>query len=111
MAGESYTTSFEKMGDQGIPKSVVNMSGDRSAYTKLVGRKTEGRGASPTGTKANRGRTMINEAHGPTFRPVATLYKANAAEASATQRNTRIMKPAMGDRDFWGKRAWGQQNG
>lgn len=108
MAGESFTTSFEKMGDEGIPKSVVNMSGDRSAYTKLVGRKTEGRGSDPgIGTKKNRGRTMISEAHGPTFRPVATLYKANAAEASATQRNTRIMPAAMGERAFRARRAGG----
>lgn len=111
MAGESYTTSFEKMGDRGIPDSVVNMSGDRSAYTKLVGRKTMGRGKSPTGVKKNRGRNMIHEAHGPTFRPVTTLYKANAAAANDTQRNTRLMRPAMGDRDFWAKRQYGQDNG
>lgn len=112
MAGESYTTSFPKMGDEGIPNSFVNMSGDRSgAYTTLVGRKTMGRGKSPTGVKKNRGRTMINEAHGPTFRPVATLYKANAASANDTQRNTKLMKPAMGDRDFWSKKSYGQDNG
>lgn len=108
---DKITTEFPKMGDSGIPDSVVNMSGDRSAYTKLVGRKTEGRGASPTGVKKNRGRSMIHEANGPKGIPVATLYKPNAAQASDTQRNTKIMKPAMGDRDFWAKRQYGQSNG
>lgn len=108
---DNITTSFPKMGDDGIPDSVVNMSGDRSAYTKLVGRKTEGRGASPTGVKKNRGKSMIHEANGPQFRPTTTLYVQNAATASDTQRNTRIMKPAMGDRDFWSKRQYRQSNG
>jgi len=112
MAGESYTTSFPKMGDEGIPHSFVNMSGERSAYTKLVGRKTMGRGKSPTGVKKNRGRTMINEAHGPVFTPVASrVFTYNASEARQTQRNTKLMPSAMGDRDFWSKNEYGQSNG
>jgi hypothetical protein len=99
------TTSFPKMGDEEITKNVINASGDRSPYTVSVGRKTMGRGASPTGTKVNRGKTMIHEANGPTFRPVTTLYKQNAAEASATQRNTRVVPSALGSRDFWAARS------
>lgn len=107
---DQFTTSFPKMGDEGIPHSFINMSGQRSPYTQTVPKKTMGRGASPTGTKANRGGKLI-EPGGPHFRPVTTLYRQNAAEASATQRNTRIMPSALGDRDFWKGRKAAQSNG
>jgi hypothetical protein len=108
---DKTTTSFPKMGDEWITDNLINCSGDRSPYTITVGKKTQGRGASPTGVKKNRGASMINEAHGPTFRPVTTLYAQNAAEASATQRNTRIVPSALGDRDFYAARQYSQGNG
>lgn len=108
---DQFTTSFPKMGDEGIPHSFVNMSGARSPYTKTMPRKTMGRGKSPTGVKANRGASMINEAHGPKFRPVATLYKQNAAAASDNQRKTYTVQSALGDRDFWKGRKAAQSNG
>jgi hypothetical protein len=93
---DNSTTSFAKMGDEGIPSSVVNMSGQRSPYTQTVPKKTQGRGASPTGKKVNRGQSMIHEANGPACKIVTTLYKANAASANDTQRNVKYMPPAMG---------------
>lgn len=111
MADKSRT-QFPKMGDEWITKNLINCSGDRSPYTITVGKKTEGRGASPTGVKKNRNNNgMIHEANGPTFRPVTTLYKQNAAEASATQRNTKLVPNAIGDRDFWAARQYSQGNG
>lgn len=105
-------SQFPKMGDEWITENLINCSGNRSPYTTPVPRKTQGRGASPTGVKKNRNNNgMIQEAHGPTFRPVTTLYKQNAAEASATQRNTRIVPAAVGDRDFWAARQYSQGNG
>jgi len=99
---DSTTTTFEKMGDS-IPHSVVNLSRS-SPYTKTVSKNTKGRGKSPTGAKANRGATVIHEAHGPQFHISATLYHQNAPEASAVQRNTRLLPTAVGNRDFWAQR-------
>lgn len=111
MAKRSYsdntTTTFEKMGES-IPHSVVNLSRPDSPYTTATAKKTKGRGSSPTGKKSNRGATMIHEANGPQFHISATLYHQNAAEASSVQKNTKLMKAAVGDRDFWSKRSYGQ---
>ena len=74
---------------------------------KLVAKGTEGRGKSPTGTMASRSSTKIHEAQGPRCTVKATLYKSNAAEASQTQRNVRIMPSAAGVGDFWKKRQYG----
>lgn len=100
------STDFPKMGES--MEHVLNLSGERSPYTKSTPRKTMGRGSSPTGTAAIRGRTMIKEANGPCFHIKATLYSQNAAEASAVTRNVRIMPSAVGNRDFWSKRQYGQ---
>lgn len=109
------TTNFPKMGDS-LAENLVNMSGQRSPYTKMVPKKTMGRGASPTGVAGHRSGYMIKEAHGPCFRIKSVLYKQNAAEASATLSNTRMMRVAVPreDRvgsasDFWTKRQYGQR--
>lgn len=43
--------------------------------------------------------------HGAAFKITTALYKQNAAEASATQRNVRIVPSAIGNRDFYAARA------
>lgn len=103
------TTSFPKMGES-LLQSVVNLSGERSPYTTQVGKKTGGRGASPTGRSAHRGQTMIHEAHGPACHIQATLYKANAVEANDTMRNVHVVPSVVGrpDAGFWSKRQYGQ---
>lgn len=96
----STTTTFEKMGED-IAKNVLNPSGVRNnPYVMVRPKNTQGRGKSPTGRSAIRGSTMIHEANGPACTVKATLYKANAAEASATQRNVRTLPAVMGDRAF-----------
>lgn len=94
------TTTFEKVGDN-IAAHVLNVSGGRSnPYTMTVKKNTQGRGASPTGKSSIRGSSMIHEANGPKCHIVATLYKANAAEAGLQTRNVRILRAVMGDQAF-----------
>ena len=99
--------SFSVMGTS-VPQSVMNVSKGNSKYTTSVPKKTMGRGSSPTGTTGKRGAVKINEANGPKCHIVSTLYKRNAAAASETQRNVRVMPSAIGNRDFWSKRQYGQ---
>lgn len=108
-------STFPKMGEE-IPHMLINVSGNRSPYTQAMPKKTMGRGASPTGRMAVRGRSMIHEAHGPRFHVSTTLYKQNAAEASMTQRNTKMVSPAIHREDgtgsagtFWDKRKYASQ--
>jgi len=102
-------TAFPKVGD-----NILTYVGDGCAhpdpkYTKMMPKGTMGRGSSPTGTTGNRSANMIHEAHGPACCIKATLYKPNAAEASATQRNVKIMPSAVGVNDFWkSKRTYNQ---
>ncbi len=102
-------STFQPVGD-----NVLAYVGDGCAhpdprYTKSMARGTMGRGSSPTGTAAHRSGTKINEATGPRCCVKATLYKANAAEASTTQRNVKIMPSAAGIGDFWkSKRTYNQ---
>src|SRR4051794_16746242 len=51
-------------------------------------------------------RRGIQERMGAQFAPTAVLYKQNAAEASATQRNVRIVPSAVGNRDFYLRRQY-----
>lgn len=96
------TSTFPKMGDDGMA-SLVNMSGQRSPYTmpqERHGPTTPDLGGSPAG---GRGSSMIHEAHGPTFRPVAS--QSYAPEYPETGRGMRQVPSALGNRDFWAARA------
>jgi len=74
---------------------------------KMAAKNTMGRGSSPTGTTGKRPGYKIQEANGPRCYVSATLYRPNAAEASAQQRNVRIVPSATGYGDFWKKRQFG----
>jgi hypothetical protein len=105
---DNVTTEFPKMGDEGIPHSVVNMSGQRSPYTLTAPKKTMGRGTDPSiGTMKSRGRTLIKEAQGPTLKPIQTICYPNAPDGASGggQRQTYTIKSALGDRDFFKSRA------
>lgn len=113
--GGKSTSSFPTMGDKWM-KHCVNASGRRSANTISVPRKNTAGGTAPGKTANVRGRTLIKEAQGPRFHISATLYKRNAAESSATERNVKLMSPAIrrsdgtgSAGDFWSKRAYGQR--
>lgn len=53
-------------------------------------------------------RANIQERLGAKLRPTAVLYAVNAAAANDTYRNVRYVPSAIGNRDFWNKRAYGQ---
>lgn len=95
------TTSFPTVGDSVLSYVGSGGAAKRSGYTIEMPVKTMGRGSSPTGTTGNKSGKMIHEANGPKCTITGTLYSANAAEASATQRNVKIMPSATGSGDFW----------
>lgn len=110
---DNSTTSFPKMGDS-LASNVMNLSGNRSPYTKTMPRRNKA-GKSPIGsTGGTKKHTKINEANGPRCTVKFTLYAANAAEAGKQTRNVRMMPQKMsrpdgtGGGNFWAKRQFSQ---
>lgn len=99
------TTSFSKVGDS-FAKSAVNQSGKPSKNTKAVKRKGASGGALESATATHK--SNIPERLGAKLHPTATLYKQNAAAANDTGRNVRLVPSAIGNRDFYNKRSFGQ---
>lgn len=99
------TGSFPTMGTSAAT-TVDNLSGQKSRNTKTVVRKGESKGGMLEGATAVH-RPNIQERMGAQLHPSATLYAPNAASASDEQRNTRFVPSAIGNRDFWAKRAEG----
>lgn len=102
---DTEVSTFPKMGDTSITDGLVNVSGNRSPYTMQVPRKGPLGDTGQESQKTNRSASMIHEAHGPTFRPVATTCFPNAPEASQTQRGLRTVPSSVGSRDFWDNRS------
>jgi hypothetical protein len=102
---EACKSDFGTVGHSPLSYVGSGAAHPNSKYTKSVPKGTMGRGSSPTGTMASRSSVKLNEADGPKCTVVATLYKANAAEASASQRNTYLVKSAAGVKDFFTERA------
>lgn len=99
-------SQFPKMGEHALEDSLVNVSGDRSPYTKDVARKGPSGDVLATGGKANKGQiSMSGEHNGPRFAPVTTISYPNAPEASQTGRGMRTVRSAVGNRDFWDSRS------
>lgn len=102
---EQVNSNFPKMGDQGIPNSVVNLSARPSPYTISQPRHRSGGADIPgAGDKANRGATLIHNAQGPAPCTFPVLFQQNAACATEGQRNVRLLPRAMGDGGFWASR-------
>ena len=101
---ENIKTTFPAMGDDGIPRSVVNMSGQRAPYTQEVPKQGGQSGdlASGDGIRTS---TEIQHAQGPTLAPITRIYADNAAEATASMRNVRVVPGRGGVDDFYLKRA------
>lgn len=53
-------------------------------------------------------RSQHQERLGAKFAPQMTMYAQNAAAASETRRNVRLVPSAIGNRDFYLKRQYGQ---
>jgi hypothetical protein len=101
---EKVTTSFPTMGDHGIPDSFVNMSGQRSPYTKLAPG-VPGKNSGPDSAGGIRKSVQIENANGPRLAPVTKIYEGNAAEANSGLRNVQVVPSAAGVSDFWAQRA------
>lgn len=113
--GKGSTTDFPKMGDKWM-KHCLNLVPAPSRYTTDVKRKGSAGGTAPAKTANRRGRTMINEANGPKFHVVHTLYSKNAAAASTQQRNVKLVPSAIrrsdgtgSAGDFWSEKGYGQR--
>lgn len=99
-------TTFEKVGNN-IAATVGNGQSARPQRGKLVQKgNSKGGGMLEAATATHR--ANVQERQGPKFKPQVALYAPNAASASETQRNTRIVPSAVGNRDFYLKRQYGQ---
>lgn len=98
-------TTFEKVG-KNIAATVGSGQSAKPQRGKLV-KKGNSKGGMLEGATAAH-RANVQERMGPQFRPTATLYAQNAPSASETQRNTRIVQSAVGNRDFYLRRQYGQ---
>lgn len=107
---DKVTTQFGKVGE--------NMGHDFIDLTSIPSRNTtprpRGHGGTVTGPVGMLGpvtakvRPTIPERLGAKLHPTAVLYQQNAAEASAVTRNVRKVPSAVGNRDFYLKRQYGQ---
>lgn len=102
---DKSTTKFTKMGTSAA-STVDNLSAAPSKNTKRVPKKTTVSAAPQPATVSIR--QHVYERNGASYAPKATLYAQNAAEASATQRNTVVVPSALGNRDFYLRRRYGQ---
>lgn len=98
---EACSSDFNTVGDSPLSYVGSGAAHPNSKYTKSVAKGTMGRGASPIGKMASRSNIKLNEGDGPKCTIVATLYKANAAEASKQLRNTYLVPSKAGVGDFW----------
>lgn len=102
---DKTTTNFPKMGTSNA--TAVNVSGAASPNTRFVPRKnTQGGGDPSVGTKSNRQGSL--ERNGFKGAPQVNHCYPNAPEAANVQRNVRIVQSAIGNRDFYLKRQYGQ---
>jgi hypothetical protein len=102
---EACNSDFNTVGDKPLSFVGSGQPSKPSPYTKSLPKNTMGRGASPTGTMAIRSNVKLPESGGPKCTVVATLYRPNAAEASAQLRNTHNIPSKAGVGDFWQERA------
>lgn len=101
---DKTTTNFPKMGTAN--SKPVNRSGEPSSNTTPV-RKKNSVSASPAPATASH-RQGVQERLGFKGAPQVTYCYPTAPEASQTFRNVRLMPSAVGNRDFYAKRQYGQ---
>ena len=102
--GDATSSNFPKMGEHPLEGTIVNTSGDRSAYTQSVARPTQGDALATGGTAIRGASSMSGEHNGPRFAPVTTISYPNSPEASQTGRGLRPVPSSVGNRDFWQSR-------
>lgn len=98
-------TSPAKMGEEmAYPNSVAA----QSPNVKYAPR-GQSKGGSIQPGKGAPGRNNIQERLGAKYAPQMTLYVPNAAASSQVGRNVRTVQSAIGNRDFFFKRQYGQR--
>lgn len=102
-------TNFPPMGPHGIEQSVVNISGQRSPYTRMLPVQGGPAGVGIDGPTAPAGGAqpakLVNaEVLGPCCKPITTTYYPNADESRSTGRNVKLLAPRTGTSDFWQQR-------
>lgn len=101
---DKTVTTFPKVGNE---TSRVRAAGDPSPNLKSRPRGGSKSGA-PVGTKSAAGRTNIQERLGAKYAPQMTMSAPQAPEAGSTGKNVRILPSAVGNRDFYLRRQYGQ---
>lgn len=101
---DKTTTTFPKMGTSNSRAN--NVSGAPSKNTKPVRKKSTVSAKPEVATAAHRQGQL--ESLGFKGAPQTTMSYPTAPEASQTLRNTRIVPSAMGNRDFYLRRQYGQ---
>jgi hypothetical protein len=107
---DKTTTTFNKVGT-GMGSDFVDLTSIPSRNTTA---RPRGGGSTTTGPVGMIGpatarvRPTIPERLGAQLHPTAVLYRQNAAEAGMTQRNVRLVPSAVGNRDFYLRRQYGQ---
>jgi hypothetical protein len=101
---DKTTTTFPKMGTSNA--SAVNQSGAPSRNTKPVRKKSTVSAKPAPATAAHRQGTL--ERLGAQGAPQTTMSYPTAPEAAQTFRNVHIVPSAIGNRDFYLRRQYGQ---
>lgn len=91
MSKDNSTTQFPKVGDEGITSHVVNISGQRSPYTKTTPKKSGKSGDIPgVGTDAHRGADSMSGTNpGPRCYIQEKISYPNSPESAKVLRNTK----------------------
>jgi hypothetical protein len=87
---DKSTTQFPKMGDEAITKHVVNISGQRSPYTKPEAKKGFAKGSLPNSEHADRGASSMSGTNpGPRCYIQEKIAYPNSPESAKVLRNTK----------------------
>ncbi|MFI6512932.1 hypothetical protein ACIBCT_35485 [Streptosporangium sp. NPDC050855] len=103
--GDKTTTKFPTMGTSAA--TVNNVSGASSPYTTEV-RRHGGVGGMIEAALTEGVRRQTHERHGASYAPRAQMVVGNDPAAEANLRNTRLVRSAIGNRDFYARRQYGQ---
>lgn len=96
-------TSPAKMGEE-----MANVQAASAQSPNVKSRPRGGaKSGAPVGTISGP-RSQHQERLGAKWAPQMPMYEQNAAAASETQQNVRLVSSAVGNRDFWTKRQYGQ---
>lgn len=95
-------STFPKMGTSAAHAEVMS---DASPNLKFRPRGGSKNGAPVGGTGIRQG---VQERLGCQYHPSVNMVTQNQPEASQEMRNVRLVKSAVGNRDFYDRRAYGQ---